>query len=112
MPFRYRDRATCHALPDRNIQSLILYFSFRERLFRNRHRLEVSSGELRKVLKRDPVSRPGIRQYAERKKAEGKNSWIILNNVRNKLIHRIFAAVKRGNEYSVDYFNELQKKAV
>jgi transposase len=227
--FRYQDRATCYAIPEKNIQSLALYFSFRERLLRNRHRLEVSSGELRGVIKRDPVSRyiyersrkeiarisreikdmekkmpelinesaelkktyelvssvkgtglvntvyiiivtqnftcfsnsrqfacyagvapfgdqsgtgknvkphvspfadrtmkvlltqaarcasihdPGIRQYAERKKAEGKNSWIILNNVRNKLIHRIFAVVKSGKEYSVDYFNELQKKAV
>jgi hypothetical protein len=45
-----------------------------------------------------------IRQYAERK------SWIILNDVRNKLIHRIFAVVKSGKEYSMDYFNELQKK--
>ena len=50
-----------------------------------------------------------LRQYYERKKAEGKNDWLIINNVRNKLIHRIFALVRNKQFYQVDYFNPLLK---
>ena len=48
---------------------------------------------------------PNIRHYFERKKAEGKNDWLILNNIRNKMVHRIFAVVKNQQPYYVDYLN-------
>jgi transposase len=50
-----------------------------------------------------------LRHYYERKRAEGKNEWLIINNVRNKLIHRIFAIVRNRQFYQVDYCNPLQK---
>lgn len=44
-----------------------------------------------------------IREYFNRKKAEGKHDWLIVNNVRNKLIHRAFAVVKRREPYVEQY---------
>ena len=33
------------------------------------------------------------------KKAEGKNAMCVLNIIKNKLLSRVFAAVKRGTPY-------------
>jgi len=40
-----------------------------------------------------------IKQYYQKKLTEGKNKMLINNNIRNKLIARIFAVVKRGTPY-------------
>jgi hypothetical protein len=48
-----------------------------------------------------------IRQYYMRKKADGKEDWLIVNNIRNKLIHRIFARVRNKQRYQLDYTNLL-----
>ena len=37
--------------------------------------------------------------YYQRKVAEGKNGMLVMNAIRNKLIARIFATVKRGTPY-------------
>ena len=42
-----------------------------------------------------------LKTYYERKVAEGKNKMSVLNAVRNKRIHRIFAVLKRNAEYSL-----------
>jgi len=52
---------------------------------------------------------PDIRHYFERKQAEGKKDWLIVNNIRNKLIHRIFAVVRNKQLYQVDYLHPLNK---
>jgi transposase len=39
---------------------------------------------------------PEIKLYYQRKLNEGKHKKIIINNVRNKLISRVFAVVNRG----------------
>ncbi len=52
---------------------------------------------------------PNIRQYYQRKLAEGKDKWLITNNIRNKLIHRIFAIVRNKLLYQVNYINLLDK---
>ena len=54
---------------------------------------------------------PQMREYYIRKKTEGKNDWLILNNVKNKLVHRIFAVVRTGKEYDLNYSNQLKSKA-
>lgn len=41
--------------------------------------------------------------YYERKVAEGKNKMLVLNNVRNKLVHRIFACVLNDRNYDKNY---------
>lgn len=55
---------------------------------------------------------PLLRDYYQRKVAEGKAKALVLNNVRNKLIHRIFAVVRSGEEYDLNYINPLQQKAI
>ena len=38
-------------------------------------------------------------RYYNRKKEEGKESGVVLNAIKNKLIQRVFAVVKRGTPY-------------
>lgn len=45
------------------------------------------------------VHNPELKEYYKRKKQEGKDKMKILNAVRNKLLHRIVAVVKRGTPY-------------
>jgi transposase len=52
---------------------------------------------------------PNIRHYFERKQEEGKKNRLIINNIRNKLIHRIFAVVRNNQLYQVDFLNPLCK---
>lgn len=46
---------------------------------------------------------PDIKEYYERKVASGKNKMTVINAIRNKLIHRIMAIVKRGTPYQENY---------
>jgi transposase len=48
-----------------------------------------------------------IRDYYQRKIAEGKKSWLVINNVRNKLVHRIFAIVRDRQMYQTAYINPM-----
>ena len=48
-----------------------------------------------------------LRNYYERKVGEGKNKMLVLNAVRNKLIHRICAVVKRGEKYNFSFSSPL-----
>jgi transposase len=42
---------------------------------------------------------PDIKHYYERKVAEGKHKMTVINSIRNKLINRVMAVVKRGTPY-------------
>lgn len=42
---------------------------------------------------------PQIKEYYNKKKAEGKNSMLVLNNVRCKIISRVFAVINRQTPY-------------
>jgi transposase len=44
-------------------------------------------------------SDPELKNYYQRKVAEGKHKMSVQNSIRNKLIGRVFAAVKRGTPY-------------
>ena len=46
---------------------------------------------------------PDLRQYYERKTGEGKAKMTVINAVRNKLLHRVLAVVKRGTPYMENY---------
>ncbi|WP_026260756.1 transposase, partial [Spirosoma luteum] len=48
-----------------------------------------------------------LQDYYQRKVGEGKNKMLVLNAVRNKLIHRIYAVVKRGKKYDKKYVSSL-----
>ncbi len=40
-----------------------------------------------------------LKAYYERKVGEGKNRMLVLNNVRNKLVLRMFACVRQDRNY-------------
>lgn len=41
--------------------------------------------------------------YVEKKRKEGKPTGFIINNIRNKTIHRLFAVIKSGEAFTWDY---------
>ena len=51
------------------------------------------------TLKHDPQ----LKEYYNMKKDEGKNSMLVLNNIRCKLISRVFAVVNRETPYINTY---------
>lgn len=56
------------------------------------------------------ISRKGeLQDYYNRKVAEGKNKMLVLNNVRNKLVSRIYAVVRDGVIYQKNYQYGLEK---
>jgi transposase len=48
-------------------------------------------------------SKGELQDYYQRKIATGKNKMLVLNAVRNKIIHRIFAVIRRGEKYDKNY---------
>lgn len=46
---------------------------------------------------------PDIREYFQRRVREGKSKMCIINAIRNKLLHRILAVIKRGTPYVLNY---------
>lgn len=46
---------------------------------------------------------PQIKEYYNKKKVEGKNSMLVLNNIRCKLISRVFAVIARETPYINTY---------
>lgn len=44
-----------------------------------------------------------LQDYYQRKTTEGKNKMLVLNAVRNKLIHRVCSVVHRGQKYDKSY---------
>lgn len=47
---------------------------------------------------------PGeLQEYYQRKVAQGKNKMLVINALRNKLIHRVYAVVKRGKKYDKNH---------
>ena len=50
------------------------------------------------------INRPGeLQDYYLRKVQSGKNKMLVLNAIRNKLIHRIFAVVREDRKYKKTY---------
>ncbi len=50
------------------------------------------------------VRTPGqLQDYYQRKVKEGKNKMLVLNAVRNKLVHRVFALVRTNQKYDKNY---------
>jgi len=54
---------------------------------------------------------PVLRAYYLRKLAEGKHDRVIINNVRNKLVHRMFAVVRDKKRYDPSITHPLQQAA-
>ena len=52
-----------------------------------------------------------LRRYYDKKTSEGKNKTLVINALRNKIIHRIFACVTKGIPYDPNYKDSLATKA-
>jgi transposase len=55
---------------------------------------------------------PELQAYYIRKVQEGKNKMSVLNAVRNKLVHRIMAVVRKGKPYEVKNPVSIKKETV
>jgi hypothetical protein len=44
-----------------------------------------------------------FKEYFERKVTEGKNKMLVINAIRNKLIHRVFSCVNNQRKYKKNY---------
>ncbi len=44
-----------------------------------------------------------LKKYYQRKVAEGKNKMLVINAVRNKILHRLCAAIKQGTPFQQEY---------
>jgi len=53
------------------------------------------------------ICKGDMKNYFDRKVAEGKNKMLILNAIRNKIIARVFACVKQNRLYEKNYQNDL-----
>lgn len=54
------------------------------------------------------VSKPGgLAEYYQRKVEQGKNKMSVINAIRNKIIHRIFACVRDNRKYEKNYMPAL-----
>ncbi len=59
------------------------------------------------------IQHPGdLQDYYLRKVAEGKAKMSVINALRNKLIHRIYAVLGRGEPYRLEYAPVMQQTAV
>lgn len=52
-----------------------------------------------------------LKEYYQRKIKEGKLDKVVINNVRNKLIMRVFAVVTKKKPYQQNYINSLNTNA-
>lgn len=46
---------------------------------------------------------PAMKEYKERKKKEGKKGFLVMNNIKNKILHQVFAVVRSGKTFKIDY---------
>ena len=44
---------------------------------------------------------PEMKEYFKRKVQEGKNKMLVINNVRNKIVHRICACIRDNKTFEV-----------
>lgn len=50
---------------------------------------------------------PRIKAYHKKKKKEGKKGFVVMNNIKNKLVQTVFAVVRSGEEYQETYIHKL-----
>lgn len=46
---------------------------------------------------------PEVKEYKQRKKKEGKKGFLVMNNIKNKIVHQVFAVVKSGQNFKLEY---------
>lgn len=59
------------------------------------------------ALSATTMKKSELNDYYQRKVAEGKNKMLVLNNLRNKIVQRVFACVKDNRKYEKNYAHAL-----
>lgn len=59
------------------------------------------------ALSATTMKKSDLNVYYQRKVAEGKNKMLVLNNIRNKIVQRVFACVKDNRKYEKNYAHAL-----
>lgn len=71
-----------------------------------------ANSELKRVLHMAAISsvqhNPELKEYYKRKVEEGKSKMAVINAVRNKLLHRVVAVIKRGTPYQPTFKKTLE----
>jgi transposase len=45
------------------------------------------------------LSDPELKEYYNRRVAEGKNKWLVINNIKNKIVHRVCACIRDNRAF-------------
>ena len=48
-----------------------------------------------------------LKEYYQRKVAEGKSKMLVINAIRNKIIHRVYACITRNRPYEKNYYGAI-----
>lgn len=85
-------------------------------VYRRPHVSKTSNRYINSLLTEGSVSlmthNKEMREYAEKKRREGKSNGCIINNIRNKTLHRLFAVIRNKSLFDKDYQHVCQKKAL
>lgn len=76
-------------------------------IHRKEHVCKASNRYINTLLTQGSVSimthNPQMRAYAEKKRSEGKHNGCIINNIRNKTLHRVFAVIRTQRPFDANY---------
>lgn len=82
-------------------------------IYRKPHPSKASNRFINSLLTQGAVSlmthNKDIKEYAMRKRQEGKHNGCVINNIRNKIIRILFAVIKEQKEFDCDYKCKMQK---
>ena len=83
-------------------------------VYRRPHVSKASNRYINSLLTEGSVSlmthNKEMREYAEKKRREGKSNGCIINNIRNKTLHRLFAVIRNNRIFEKNYRCELKKE--
>lgn len=94
----------CGVVPFSNSSGSSLAGSERVSSLANKKMKTLLSSGAEAAIKYNPV----LRNYYIKKKQEGKNRRVIINNVRNKLIHIMFAVIRNHTVYQENYEQQIK----
>ncbi len=97
----------CGVVPFSNSSGSSLLTKERVSHLANKKMKTLLSSSAESAIKHNPI----LKEYYIKKINQGKNRRVIINNVRNKLIHIMFAVIKNRTVYKMDYQQNIKPAA-
>jgi len=94
----------CGVVPFANTSGTSLLSAERVSPLANKKMKTLLSSAAESAIRHDPL----LREYYLKKMLEGKNRRLIINNVRNKLIHIMFAIIRNRVPYQTGYKQQIR----